>query len=116
MPVMFDCQKIESVGPDQIEDDVIIDDELPEIVTLAERGFKSIHECLSFHGPDGMSQQGTARLRKAAQGRHDIVEEAVYKPSKGTPSLGFQEQTDGVQIRGEIFAEIGPEASGHTGP
>lgn len=116
LPMMLDRQEIEPAGPDQIEDDGIIDDELAEIVALAKRGLETIRQHLGFYGPYRMAEQGTTRLRKAAQSRHDIVKETIQEPPKGGPSLRSQEQTDGIQIGGEIFGEIGPEASGYTGP
>lgn len=113
---MFDGQEIKSAAPDQVEDDVIIHDKFPYIVSLAQHGFKTLQQRLSFLRPNGMGKEGTARLREAAESRDDIVEEAVEEAPEGQPAVGFQEQADRVQIRDKIFGKERPEPSGHTGP
>ena len=87
---MFDGQKIESAAPDQVENDVIIHDKLAEVISLAQHGSKTLKQRLSFQRPNDMGKEGTARLRKATNGRDDIVEEAVQKASEGGPAVRFQ--------------------------
>ena len=48
LSVMLDGQKVEPVAPDQIEDDVVIHNKLPEIISFAKRGIKTVHQYLSF--------------------------------------------------------------------
>jgi hypothetical protein len=45
---MFDGKKIKSVAPDRVEDDVIIHNKLPEIVSFAKGSLKTIHQGLAF--------------------------------------------------------------------
>ena len=48
LSVMLDGQKVEPVAPDQIEDDVVIHNKLPEIISFAKRGIKTVRRYLSF--------------------------------------------------------------------
>ena len=113
--MVLDGEKDELWAVDQIEDQVIVQDELAEIVTLREQSFQPPEARPCLQRSDWMCQERTSRQGELAEGGNDVVEQPVEQAGESSTAFLTEEAPNGLQIIGEVLGEDGREPpTGHS--
>ncbi len=103
--MVFHGEEDHLVPAHQIEHEIVVHYELPQIVSFVEKLAQTFGQRRRFGGFHCAGQEGSTGLREPTQRGNDVIEEAVEKPMKCHPTVRGDKFFDGSEIGREVFGE-----------
>jgi len=114
LAVVLDGKEDRLAPANEVEEQVLIQDELPKLVAGPDEPTKAAAGGARFQGSGGVLEKWTARLGEPAQRGDEVVEQAIRQASEGGAPVFAKEYPDRVKVLGEILSEDGAESlTGH---
>lgn len=114
LAVVFDGEEDYLVSANEVEEEVLLQDELPKLVAGPHEPPKSAADGARFQGSRGVVEKPAARAGELAEHRDEVVEQVIQQASKGGTSVFAEEIADSVKVLGEILCEDRTESpTGH---
>jgi len=114
LAVVLDGEEDHLVPANEVEEQVLVQNELPKLVAGPDEPPKAAAGNARFQGSGGMVEKRTARLGELAERGDDVVQQVIQQPSERGAPLFAEEIPDGVKVLREILSEDGAESpTGH---
>lgn len=103
--MVLDGEEDHPVPPKQVEQEVVLDHELPEVIAGLKQPIKPRQQPPGFQGSDGVGKERAPGLREQTRRRDKVVEESVQQGPEGAPAFRPEELANCIQVAGEVGRE-----------